>query len=140
MRRVVRNLDAPVEGRPRNREILETRFHEGNHFVAALGGTDEVRVFLVVLQQFVLIFGQLEEVALLLDPLDRRTLRAVAHAVGAKLRLVLLVVGFVADRIPAGVGILVEVACLAHADPDILRCVMVTLFGRADEVVVGRIQ
>ncbi|MCY1232635.1 hypothetical protein D9M72_451370 [compost metagenome] len=140
VRRVVRNLDAPVEGGARNREILEARFHERNHLVAAFGRTDEIRIFLIVLQELVLIGGEAEEVALLLDPFDGRSLRAVADAIVAQFGLVLLVVGFVPHRVPAGVGILVEVARLAHANPDVLRRIVMALLGRADEVVVGRIQ
>jgi hypothetical protein len=62
---------------------LQARLDEGDHLVAALGRTDEIGVGLVEREQLVLVGGELEEVARLLDPLDRRALRSVAHAVGA---------------------------------------------------------
>ncbi|MNW02023.1 hypothetical protein D3C71_1977490 [compost metagenome] len=96
MLRIIRNLDAPVECRAGNRQILEAGFDEGDDLVSTLSGTDEIRVVLVELQQLVLIFGELEEIALLLDPFDGRALRPIANAVRAHFRLILAVVGLVA--------------------------------------------
>ncbi len=88
-------------------------------------------------QQLVLIGGQAEEVALLLHPFDRGALRADADAVLLHHRLRFGVVGLVAHRVPAGVAVLVDVAVLLHAPPDLLRRAMVARLGGADEIVVG---
>ena len=97
---------------------------------------DEIRIGLIERQQAVLIGGQAEEVALLLHPLDRRALRPIADVVGAHGGLGLVVVGFVADGIPAGVSVLVDVALGLHPPPDLLRGAVVARLGGADEVVV----
>ena len=68
----------------------------------------------VELEQLVLIGRQLEEIALLLDPLDRRALRAAAHIVLADDGFLLGVIGLVAHRIPAGIGVEIDVAVLLH--------------------------
>ncbi|WP_442180293.1 hypothetical protein, partial [Rhizobium leguminosarum] len=68
--------------------------------------TDEVGVRLIMRKQLLLVFGELEEIACIFHPLDGRALRPVAHAVGAQFGLVLLVIGLVAHRIPAGIAVL----------------------------------
>src|SRR5687768_13829718 len=94
----------------------------------------------VVREQPLLIGGKAKEVALLLDPFHRRSLRAAAHAIRPKLGLAFAVIGLVADRVPAGISVLVDVASSRHAPPDFLARPVVTLLRGADEVVVGAIQ
>ena len=137
---VVRHLDAPVERGARDRQILQAALHEADDFVAARIRPDEIGLALVQREQPVLIGGQLEEVALLLDPLDRRALRAAAHIVLADDGLLLGVIGFVAHRIPAGIDVDIDVAVLLHPVPDRLhRAVMRGLRG-ADEAVERDVQ
>ena len=73
---VVRHLDAPVEGGARQRQILQAAAHEACDFVHALPRQHEIRHALVEIEQPVGEGGELEEIALLLDPFDRRALRA----------------------------------------------------------------
>ena len=88
-------------------------------------------------EQPVLIGGQAEEIALLLHPIDRRALRADAHAVFLHLSLGFGVVGLVAHRVPAGVAVLVDVAIGLHPPPDLFRRAVVARLAGADEIVVG---
>ena len=134
------NLDAPVEGGAGNRQVLQAGFDEGDDLVAPLRRADEFRVFLVELQQLVLVFGELEEVAFLLHPFHRCALRPVTHAVGAHFRFVLAVIGLVAHGIPAGIAVLVDVTATGHQVPDIARGLVVTLFRGADEIVVRGVE
>ncbi len=98
-------------------------------------------LLLVEREQLVLVGREAEEVALLLDPLDRRALRPVADIALADLgEFGLGVVGLVADRIPAGIAVLVDVAIGRHPAPDRLAGSVVALLGGADEVVVGDIE
>ncbi|MGY3393286.1 hypothetical protein ACVWW6_005877 [Bradyrhizobium sp. USDA 3311] len=94
----------------------------------------------VQLEQLLLIGGQAEEVALLLDPFDRRALRPEAHAVVVQARLVFGVVGFVAHRVPARIGVGIDVAVRFHAPPDLLGGAVVLLFGGADETVERHVE
>ncbi|MNU62121.1 hypothetical protein D3C71_513380 [compost metagenome] len=139
MFRIVGNLHTPVEGRARDRKILQPGFDEGDDFVATLSRADEVGLFLVKLQQPILIGRKLEEVARFLDPLDRRPLPAVTHAV-ANFRLVLGVIGFVTHRIPAGIAVLVDVAIVGHPVPHDLARLMMAQLGGADEIVVRGVE
>jgi hypothetical protein len=110
--------DAPVEGGARDRQVLQARFDEGGDLVAALGRTDEIGPIFIERQQFVLIGREPEEVAFLLDPFHRCTLRAIADIVGTEFGFFLAVIGLVANRIPAGVTTLVDVAIGFHRLPD----------------------
>ena len=132
--------NAPVEGRPRDRQVAQARAHEGHHLVAPLGRADEVGIVLVERQQPVLELRQLEEIAFLGHPFDGRALRAVALAVLAQFGLVLAVIGFVADRVPARIGVLVDVSGGGHLGPDRLAGGHVPVFAGADEIVVGAAQ
>ena len=138
--RIAGHLDAPVEGGARDREILEAALDEAHHLVAAGVRADKVRLLLVELQELVLIGGELEEVAGLLDPLDRRALRSAAYLVLADDGLVLGVIGLVAHRVPAGVRVEIDVAIVRHALPDRLAGAMVFFFRGADEAVVANVE
>ena len=131
---------APVKCRARDRQILEARLYEGYDFVAALVGTNEIRMAVIIGEKPVAVVREPEEVALLLDPFDRCPLRPIAHAVGADLGLFFLIIGLVADGIPAGIAIFVNVAGIGHPDPEIADGLMVPLLCRADEIVVRGIK
>ena len=62
--------------------------------------------------------GQPEEVALLLDPFDRRAVRPKPLALVVEPGLALVVIGLVAHRIPAGIFVEIDVAGRLHALPD----------------------
>jgi hypothetical protein len=64
---------------------------------------DEIGVGLVMGDQLVGVGGELEEIALLLDPADRRAGRGELGPVGAGSQLGFLEIGFVAHRVPAGI-------------------------------------
>ena len=70
VRLVPRHLDAPVERRPRDRQVLQALLDERDDLVARRLGPDEVAV-VVELEQLVLELAQLEEVVLLLQQLER---------------------------------------------------------------------
>ena len=134
---VARHRHAPVEGRARDRQVLQPGFDEAHDLVAALRRPDEVGIVLVEGEQPVLIGREPEEIALLLDPFDRRAERLAAHAVVADGRFLLVEIGFLPHRIPAAVAVEVDVAIRRHALPDRLAGLVVPLLGGADEVVVG---
>src|SRR5690606_39729614 len=102
--------------------------------VATLDRADEVGTLFIKLEQPVAISRQPEKIALLLHPLDGCALRTVAHAVVAQLDFVLVVIGFVAHRIPAGIAALVDVAIIRHRLPDRLGGAIMAFFGGADEI------
>ena len=134
---VAGHADAPVEGRARDREILQAAAHEARDFVEPLLRQHEIRHARIELEQFLLIGRELEEIALLLHPFDRRAgLRRHAHLLLVEMRFVLGVIGLVAHRIPAGIFVEIDVAVLLHAPPDFLRRAVVALLGGVDEVVV----
>src|SRR3979411_311717 len=66
------NLDAPIERGARNRQISQSAFDEADNLVLARVRADEIRLAVIKRQKLVLISGQFEEIALLLDPCDRR--------------------------------------------------------------------
>ncbi|MEY9682014.1 hypothetical protein ABIF13_002788 [Bradyrhizobium elkanii] len=132
---ILRDLDAPVERRARDREVLEPAPYKTHHLVAARVRADEIGLTLVEVQQLVLVGRQLEEIALLLDPFDRRALRAAADIVLADDGLLLGVIGLVAHRIPAGIGVDIDVAVVLHAAPDFLHGPVMRRLRGADEAV-----
>ena len=109
--------DAPIESRARNRQILEAATHEALHLVRPRVGSNELGVRVVVSKQPFLIGRQLEEIALLLDPFDRRALWRQLAAVRRLFQLALIVVGLVAHRVPAGIFVEIDVAGDLHAPP-----------------------
>ena len=132
--------DAPVEGGARDREVLQAAAHETRDFVQAFLRQHVVRP-LVEVEQLLLVGRELEEIALLLDPFDRRAgLGGEALFLLVEVGLVLGVIGLVAHRIPAGIFAEIDVAVLLHAPPDRFRRPVVALLGGADEVVVRAIE
>jgi hypothetical protein len=84
----------------------------------------------------VLIGGEAEEIALLLDPFDGGARGRELLAALARRQLAFIEIGLVADRVPAGVFAEIDVV-LRHAAPEFLRAGLVPRLGRADEIVIG---
>ena len=137
---IARHLDAPVEGGARDREVLQAAFDKSHDLVEPLLRQDEVGMPSVEVEQLLLVGGELEKIALLLDPFDRRTLRADTFARVVEPGLVFVVIRFVAHRVPAGILAEVNVARRFHLLPDGDRRTMVALFGGSDEYVVRAVE
>src|SRR6202048_4454107 len=137
---VAGNLDAPVERGSGNRQVSQSAFDEADDFVLARVGANEVRLTGVERQQLVLIRGQFEEIAFLLDPFDRRALRPASYVVVAQDGFVFGVIGFVAYGIPAGVAVQINIAIVGHPLPNRLAGAMMLFFRGADETVERDIQ
>ena len=135
MLRVTKNGNAPVERRARQGKIAQAARYEGAHLVQAFAWLHEVRVALVEFEQLVRVVRQAKEVAFLLHPFDRRALRTVARAV-ALLGLAFVVVGFVANRVPALVASLVDIPVRFQPFPEALAGFAMARFRRADEIIV----
>src|SRR5690606_21038023 len=71
---------------------------------------------------------------------DRCALRTVADAILANFGFALLVIGFVANRIPAGIAVLVDVAVVGHPVPDLAAGLVMPRLGGADEIIVGSVE
>ena len=125
--RVARHRDAPIEGGARDRQILQAAAHEALHLVRTRVRADELRMRLVMGKKPVLIGRQPEEIALLLDPLDRRPLRRQLLPVCGLLQLALVVIGLVPHRVPAGIFVEIDVAILLHAPPQLFAGALVPL-------------
>ena len=134
------HLDAPVEGRARQRQILQAAADEARDFVHALARQHEIRHAFVEIEQPLGEGGELEEIALLLDPFDRRALRTEPHPLVVEAGFALVVIGLVAHRVPAGIFVEIDVAGRLHALPDRLRGTVMARLGGADEFVVGAIE
>ena len=85
-------------------------------------------------------FDSRKKVALLLDPFDRRAVRAKPLALVVEPRLAFVVIGLVAHRVPAGIFVEIDVAVRLHALPDRVRGAVVARLGGADEVVVRELE
>ncbi len=129
-----------VEGGPRDREVLQAAAHEARDLVQPLARQHEIRLRFIEIEQLLLIFGEPEEVALLLHPFHRGPGGRAAHLVLADGGLALGVVGLVAHRVPAGIFRQVDVAGLLHALPDRRRGAVMARLGGAYEVVVGAVE
>ncbi len=91
-------------------------------------------------EQFVGVFRETEEVAFLLNPLDRRAARRELLAVRAVGQFALVEISLVANRIPAGIFRQVDIAVRSHTLPDRLRSAGVARFRRPHDVVGARVQ
>ncbi len=131
--RVAGDRDPPLEARARHAQIAEPRLDEADDLVPSRRRLDEARVFLVVLEQRLLVLGEAEEVRLLLHLLDR--LARVERADVAGEQLFLRLERLAADAVPVFVVAEIKVAVLLDLLPEILDDRLVALFRRADEVV-----
>ncbi len=102
--------------RDSDRSCRPPRTKLATSFMRSFGSTKSgTRV--VELEKLVGIGGEPEEIALLLDPFDRRVVGPEALALVVEAGLALVVIGFVAHRIPAGIFVEIDVAGLLHALP-----------------------
>ena len=100
---------APVEGGAGDGQVVEAALDEGDQFVAARFGVDVAFVG-VEFEELVAVLGEAEEVGFFFGPFDFGAGGdGVALAV-ADFGFVFCVVGFVADGVPAGVLVEVDVA------------------------------
>ena len=88
--------------------------------LARVSGPMNPGMRLVMGEQPVLIGREPEEIALLLDPLDRRSLRREFAAVGPFLQFAFVVISLVPHRVPAGIFVEIDVAGRLHAPPQLL--------------------
>ena len=131
---IARHRDAPVEGRARDRQILQAAANKACDFVHALARQHEIGHVAVELEQLVGESWTAEKIALLLDPFDRRALRAEPLALVVEPRLALVVIGLVAHRVPAGIFVEIDIAGRLHALPDRLRGTVMARLGGADDI------
>ena len=113
--RITRHLDSPIEGGARDREILQAALNKGDNLVEALPRQHKVGI---ADGQLLLVSGKPEEIALLFDPFDRRALRPNAFASPIEPSLVLVVICFIANRVPARILVEVNVARRFHSLPN----------------------
>ena len=131
----------PVERRARDRQVRQAAGDEADDLVAPRLRRDELRIGGVVRQQRFGVGRQPEEVGLFLGPGDRRPgLGGNSAAVLIQRRLVLGEEPFVTHRVPAGVGVQVDVAVGGHPLPDHRRGHVVVRVGGADEPVEGDVE
>ena len=129
----------PVEGGAGDGQVIEAALDEGDQFVAA-GFRVDVAFVGVEFEELVAVLGEAEEVGFFFGPFDFGAgSDGVALAV-ADFGFVFCVVGFVADGVPAGVLVEVDIAVFFHALPDGLGCGVVVGVGGADEAVVADVQ
>ena len=105
-----------------------------------VSGPTKSRFDLVKAEEPVLVGRQPEEIAFLLDPLDRGAGRRTEAPVVLFRKLALVVIGLVTDRVPSGVLRQVNVAIRLHATPQLLRRDEVIRIGRANEAVEGAVE
>src|SRR6476469_5213686 len=135
-----RNRDPPGEAGAADAEVLEPTLDEAKHFVAAARRLDEARMGGIMVEQFLLVGRQAEEPAFLDRPFDRRALWRELFAALALDQLALVVIGFVADRVPAVVAVEREVATVGHRRPDRARRGVMIGVGGADETIVRHLK
>src|SRR5690606_8732930 len=75
-----------------------------------------------------------------LVPFHWRAERLTTYAVFADSRFALIEISFLAHRIPAAIARQINVAIGSHPPPDFLARLVVALFGRTDEIVIGPAQ
>mmetsp|Transcript_40291 Transcript_40291/g.95469 ORF Transcript_40291/g.95469 Transcript_40291/m.95469 type:complete len:798 (+) Transcript_40291:82-2475(+) len=136
-RGVLRDRHAPVEGSARDGEVAERLAQPLQHFVAPHCRLDELRVRLDVGEKALLVLGHLEEVGLLGHLVERLPRRGVL--VVRQRRIVLGDKRLLADIVPPGVGVEVDVAVLGGLDEQLLRHDLVLVHGGADVEVVSDI-
>src|SRR4029450_2957891 len=135
-RRIERKRNSPGLPRPAYRNVFETAFHKPQNLVSPdlrlqeLGGRGEV------IEDWLLILREAEEVVLFLNPLRRRQVQR-ALAVD---EILLLLEPFASDALPTLVQTVVNVAGVVDATGQVGHAGSMSRFGRADEVVERNIQ
>jgi hypothetical protein len=103
-------------------------------------GNTKVRNARVQIEQLVLVGGQTEEIGFLLGPLDRRAERLTPDTIVAERRFRFVEIGFLANRIPAGIFVEIDGARLLQGDPQRLNGALMALLGGANVVVIGNVE
>src|SRR6516165_470337 len=134
------DLYAPVKGAARKRKVLQAATHKACDFVEPFFRQNEIRNAAIKIKQLVRIFGKLEEIALLLHPFDWRAVRAQPLAVGIQPDFALVVIGLVANGIPAGIFVEINIPCRLHALPDGFGGAVMARFRGANEIVVRAVE
>ena len=134
--------DAPVEGGTADGQVLQAAPDEGDHFVSAGLGADEVGILLIELEQGLLEFGKLEEPVLLAGCAADGTLAVGADefALLVLFQVAFRVVGFLVHAVPALIGALIQIALLIQVVPELLDGTLLGGLGGAHETVVGDIE
>src|SRR5690606_27622479 len=65
-----RNRNAPIKGGARNGKVLQPALYEGDDLIAALFGSDKIRVRLVQIKQLLLVSRETKKVSGLFNPFD----------------------------------------------------------------------
>src|SRR4051812_29568585 len=89
----------------------------------------------IMIEQPLLIGREAEEPALLHRPIDERALRRKLLATLGDNQLLLVIISFVADRIPTFVAAEIDVPLLGHRLPDRLAGAVMGRLGGADEAI-----
>ena len=142
VRRVPGNLDAPVEARARDRQVVQPLPDERDDLVAHTRGLYEVGLRLVQVEQRLLEVAHPEEVVGLLEHLDRTTVNGADKLAGVVAirrfhEIVELLVLLAADAVVTLVLALVDEAVVVELLQEDQHGLLVPLIGGADEVVVG---
>src|SRR5262249_32154617 len=127
-----RDLDTPVESGARDPEVLQASFEQGHHLVEPLFWQHAVARRPVEIEQLLLVGSALEELGHSPAPMNRRSLQAYAFVMLLDPGLVLVIVGFIAPRVPSGVLAEINTARRTHPMPDANRGTMMALFGGAN--------
>jgi len=128
--------NAPGETGPRDGQILQAAADEAHHLVAPALRCDEVGVVLVEFQQAILPGREAEEIARLFHPFDLGAARGDLLARRAVAQFALAIEGLVAHRVPARIGVEIDLAALDERRPQRLRRADVPFLGGPDEIVV----
>ena len=128
---------APVDRGPRDRDVLQPALQDPERLVAAGLGVDRARVLVVPLEELVGEAAQREEPVVLGEPFDGRLMHRAPLALE---QVVLGVVRLATDAVPTLVLTLVEVAVVEDGLHEPLDRAVMTLLGRADEVVVRELE
>ncbi len=139
---VPRDLDAPVEARAGDREVVEALLDELDDLVANAVRLDEVGLRLVEIEQPLLEVAHAEEVVLLLEDLDRAAVDLADELPGVVAircldEVVQLLVFLAAHAVIALVLAGVDEAVVVELLQEDRHGMLVALLRRADEVVVG---
>ena len=140
MLRIARNWYAPAEIGAADRKIGQAALDEGDDLVAIFFRRDEFGMGFVIREEPAGVGREAKKVALLLDPFGRSAARRKLRSTGAFGKLVLVEIGFVAHRVPAGILRQIDVAIGRHPLPDRLGSAVVSRLGRAYDVVGAGVQ
>src|ERR1035437_8346271 len=122
--------DAPLDGRAGDGEILQTLLDEGDDFVAARFGLNEIGLVFVELQEFSGVFGKLEIIIFFGDGFGgAAAIRAGTAGLGV------VHIGVIEDAVLAGVVAFINLPPFAAAAEQILDAVGMAVAGGALEAI-----